>query len=402
MLARRSRFLRSVPGMFFCAVLFLLLFSVSPAAGETAKDITSRCTLKAGSGSNTFSKCTDRNYYTSWTSAGGKNAWAEITAPKGETLSGVWLQWSDHPHAWSVQVPDGDGWAEAGHTEGAYLSEYLPLPEGTTRCRVANAPGLSKKFTLTELRVYGAGDPAPEVQQWTPPAEKADLLMIVAHPDDEVLWFGGTLPLYAGEQGKICQICMMVPTMPYRRLELLDCLWTCGVKNYPVWGKFPDSFSGTLAKQYKHWSKNTVYKLITEWIRRFRPEVLLTHDINGEYGHGAHRVCADAVMHCLKLAANAKKYPQSAKEYGVWDVPKCYLHLYSENVVDMDWHQPLDAFGGKTSFEVAEDAFRCHVSQQETRYTVEDSGPWDCSLFGLYRSLVGADTEKNDFFENLP
>lgn len=82
-------------------------------------------------------------------------------------------------------------------------------------------------------------------------------------------------------------------------------------------------------------------------------------------------------------------------------MPKCYLHLYPENVVDMDWHQPLEAFGGKTSFEVAEDAFRCHTSQQETRYSVEDSGAGDCSLFGLYRSLVGEDLLKNDFFENL-
>ncbi len=68
----------------------------------------------------------------------------------------------------------------------------------------------------------------------------------------------------------------------------------------------------------------------------------------------------------------------------------------------MDWRQPLEAFGGRTSFEIAEEAFRCHVSQQHTRYRVEDFGAGDCSLFGLYRSLVGEDIEKNDFFENLP
>jgi len=140
---------------------------------------------------------------------------------------------------------------------------------------------------------------------------------------------------------------------------------------------------------------------VTEWIRRFKPSVLLTHDINGEYGHGAHRVCADAVMHCLSLAANEKKFPGSAKEYGVWDVPKCYIHLYPENVLDMDWRQPLNAFGGKTSFEVAEEGFAKHISQQVTRYKVEDSGPWDCSLFGLYRSLVGEDLAKDDFFEHI-
>ena len=67
----------------------------------------------------------------------------------------------------------------------------------------------------------------------------------------------------------------------------------------------------------------------------------------------------------------------------------------------MDWRVPLEAFGGKTSFEVAEEGFRCHISQQSTDYHVEDWGPWDNSLFGLYRTTVGPDTEKNDFFENL-
>lgn len=389
--------------MLISAFLLSGLFPFPSARAETAADITLRCTLKPGSGRKSFQKCTDRNYRTSWTSSGGSKAWIEVTAPRGETCSGVWLQWYDHPHAWAVQVEDESGkWKTLQETEGLFLSEYLPLPEGTTRFRVAQAAKVTRKFTLAELRVYGGGTTPREVQQWTPPARKADLMLLAAHPDDEVLWFGGALPTYAGQQGKICQVCMMVPTMPYRRLELLDCLWTCGVRNYPVWGKFPDSFSGSLSRQYTHWPKGRVYEIVTGWIRRFQPEVLLTHDLNGEYGHGGHRVCADAVTHCLELAANEKKYPKSAEEYGVWDVPKCYLHLYPQNTVDMDWGQPLEAFDGKTSFEVAEDAFRCHTSQQETRYAVEDFGPGDCTLFGLYRSLVGEDILKNDFFENLP
>ncbi len=401
---QKVRGFRFFPSFFRSVTLcFLVLCFAFPAMAETAADVTARCTLKPGSGSRSFPKCTDRNYKSFWTSSGGSKAWIDVTAPQAESCSGVWVQWHDHPHAWSLQIPNESGkWTEWMHTDGLYLSEYLPLPEGTTRFRIAQGPGASRKFTLAELRIYGAGETAPEVQRWSPPAEKADLMLIAAHPDDEILWFGGTLPTYAGQRGKVCQVCMMVPTMPYRRLELLDCLWTCGVRCYPVWGRFPDSFSGTLKKQYTRWSKDRVYALITGWIRRFQPEVLLTHDLNGEYGHGGHRACADAVTHCLALAANEKKYPETAKTYGVWDVPKCYLHLYAENVVDMDWRQPLEAFGGRTSFEIAEEAFRCHVSQQHTRYRVEDFGAGDCSLFGLYRSLVGEDIEKNDFFENLP
>ena len=391
--------IRIRPALLF--LLFFLLLGVSASAG-TAADITASCRFNAGSGRKTFSRCKDRDYKTYWKTDNGDRCYVEVTVPDGQSASGVMVQWYEHPHAWGLQLRDSEGkWTDAGHTEGLYLSEYLPLPEGTTVFRIANAPGEKRHFNLTELRIYGPGELPPEAQQWQPSADKADLMLLVAHSDDEVLWFGGALPTYAGEEGKTCQVCMMVPSMPYRRLELLDCLWTCGVRNYPVWGNFKDAFSYSLGKQYKHWNKNRVYQTVTGWIRRFQPDVLLTHDLEGEYGHGAHRVCADAVMHCLDYAGNEKKYPDSVREYGTWDVPKCYIHLWKENVIDMDWRQPLGAFGGKTSFEVAEDAFRCHISQQKTDYHVEDWGPWDNSLFGLYRSLVGPDELKNDFFENL-
>ena len=372
------------------------------ACAEPAADITADCSFKPGSGKKSFAQCRDRNYRTYWRTSSGDKAYVEVTVPKGETASGVMVQFYEHPHACGVQVQNESGeWIDTGWMDHKFLAGYIPLPEGTTHFRVANAPSDKSHFNLAELRVYGAGEIPPEAQQWQPCAEKADLMLLVAHQDDEVLWFGGTLPTYAGQEGKICQVCVLVPSMPYRRLELLDCLWTCGVRNYPAYANFRDSFSLSLSKQYKHWNQNHVYEVVTGWIRRFKPEVLLTHDLQGEYGHGAHRVCADAVMHCVEYAAKKSKFPKSAKEYGTWDVPKTYIHLYAENVIDMDWRRPLDAFGGKTSFEVAEDGFRCHISQQVTDYHVEDWGPWDNSLFGLYRTTVGPDEAKNDFFEHL-
>ena len=32
----------------------------------------------------------------------------------------------------------------------------------------------------------------------------------------------------------------------------------------------------------------------------------------------------------------------------------------------------------------------------------EDGGEWDNALFGLWRTNVGPDVEKNDLFENIP
>ncbi len=373
----------------------------SGAEGE-AEELTEMCSMKPASEKKTFSKCKDGRYKSYWYSNAGKGAAVTVTMPEGREAGGVWLQWYEYPHAVSLQIqtPAGE-WQECARTEGVYLSEYAELPEGTTVFRIANQEGNSKRMALSEMHVYGRGRLPDRVQVWNPPAEKADMMIVAAHPDDEILWFGGMMPTYAGDRGKTCQVCMMVPAMPWRRLELLDCLWTCGVRNYPVWAKFRDSFSLALSKQYKVWDKKHVYEVITGWIRRFRPDVLITHDLQGEYGHGAHRVCADAVTHCLEIAAAADKYPDSAKEYGVWDVPKCYIHLYPENVVDLDWRQPLAAFSGRTAFDVAEEAFRCHVSQQAGDYRVLDEGECDCSLFGLYRSLVGEDEAKDDIFEHI-
>lgn len=386
----------------FLSVLLVLLAIPFLVSADQAKEITSSCKLTPGGKKADFHKATDRKYKTYWSSGGGNHGWIEVTAPEGEPCGYVLIKWYDHPHAYSVQIQNEDGtWTDIAETTGEYLSDAIILPEGLDHFRIANIGGKNGTLNVDELYLFGIGDSPDAFQLWEPPAEKADLLLIVAHPDDEVLWFGGTLPYYAGQLQKTCQIAMMTTNMPFRRLELLDALWTCGIRNYPVWGGFADSFGSTLSNIYKKWDKNRVYRTIVGWVRRFKPDVLLTHDIKGEYGHGAHRACADGVQNALTAAADPKKYPESAKEYGTWDVPKCYIHLYKENTLDMDWRVPLSAFGGKTAFDVAEEAFRCHVSQQNTDYHVEDWGPYDNSLFGLVRSLVGDDTEKNDFFENI-
>ena len=144
-----------------------------------------------------------------------------------------------------------------------------------------------------------------------------------------------------------------------------------------------------------------VYRYVTKIIRKYKPEVIVTHDVDGEYGHGAHKVCADAMRKCIERAADPRIEAKQVREYGAWQVKKLYLHLWSENVVDMDWRVPLEAFDGKTAFDMAEAGFQCHTSQLNTEYVVEDWGPYDNSLFGLAFSAVGEDVVKNDFMENI-
>ena len=77
--------------------------------------------------------------------------------------------------------------------------------------------------------------------------------------------------------------------------------------------------------------------------------MVVTHDRGGEYGHGAHKVTADASVYCVENAANPSVLPALCEAYGAWTVKKLYLHMGEENVIRMDWNVPLSAMGGKTA-----------------------------------------------------
>lgn len=55
--------------------------------------------------------------------------------------------------------------------------------------------GISEKksyLKLNEVFVFSDGELPDWVQQWEPTPKKADLLLLVAHPDDELIFFGGS------------------------------------------------------------------------------------------------------------------------------------------------------------------------------------------------------------------
>jgi len=82
-------------------------------------------------------------------------------------------------------------------------------------------------------------------------------------------------------------------------------------------------------------------------------------------------------------------------------VRKLYLHEYEKNPIVCDWDQPLDAFGGKTGYEVAAEAFAFHGSQVRRDWEFEVHGKHDNAQFGLYFTSVGKDSGIGDLMENI-
>lgn len=369
---------------------------------QTARDLTAECALRSPVRKN-LTLLRDNKYKTHWASQAGDGARLEITLPEGETCGGIYIQFYSDACAFDVQAQNAqEEWETIAACETTYLTGYAQVPEGYSHLRIVPSGGANRLF-IAQLHVFSQGDTPAWVQRWDAPFEKAEMLVLVAHPDDEMLFMGGTIPYYAGERGKAVQVAYLVPSTPFRKLELLDGLWLCGVRNYPDLASFPDLYERSARAMYqqKGWSEARVLRHVTGLLRTYKPDVVVTHDLRGEYGHGAHKVCADALLRCVPQAADASFEPEQAALLGTWEVKKLYLHLYPENVVKMDWRLPLKAFGGKTAFDMAEEGFACHRSQQQTNYTVKDSGKYDNSLFGLAFSTVGDDIEKNDFFENL-
>ena len=370
-----------------------------PALGETARELTPR-RVSAQVNQQNLNALTDGRYATAWYA---KKGWLEVELKQGETAGGVYVCHSRFAARHAVQVPDGaGGWRDVAVHEEGYLHQFTPLP-GVDRFRleIRDFDG-EHMLNIAELHVLSEGERPDWVQEWGALSGKADLMLVAAHPDDEWIWFGGTLPYYATERGKRIQVVYLTCGAAQRANELLDGLWMGGIRNYPVIGPFKDVSAHDRQTIYGAWGgTKTLYPWLVRLIRRYQPDVLLSHDLNGEYGHAAHQIAGYACVNCLERAADPTFDEGSAAEHGVWQVPKLYLHYYPENRIEIGWQMPLSAFAGRTAFDVAGEALRKHKSQHPLSQDMREGGPYDCRVFGLVSFQVGPDTGRNDFFENI-
>lgn len=303
--------------------------------------------------------------------------------------------------------------------EYGFIHEFVDLAAAFETAPASVTVTFPDGVRIFELFVYAPGEVPETVQKWQLPADgKTDLVLFSTHCDDEQLFFAGVLPYYAGELGYQVQVVYLTDHReddPRRVHEMLNGLWAVGVTAYPVAASYPDfilkhDMAGTYATfEARGYPREDLLGYVVENLRRFKPMVAVGHDVNGEYGHGMHMVYTDLLMEAVTIANDPSRYPESVEEYGLWDTPKTYLHLYEENGIIMDWDVPLEKFNGMTAFEVTQKlGYPCHVSQYQdfawyhyAAKSAKDVVQYNPCYYGLYRSTVGADVEKNDFFENV-
>ena len=378
------------------AALLLLLALLSVAAAEDeAKDIAADCKLTASANSKYRSRLLNTDFQRYWPCAPGDILTVET--PAGKPAQGIVVSFLGGVPSLTIE---SKGQVIGEYTE-TFIMNYIPFSEPAETFTITIGDG-AEDIRFNRLQVISEGAVPAWVPRWERLEEPAEIMLVATHPDDELLWFGGMLPTYAGEYQKKVLVVYMVGNSTYRRCELLAGLWTCGVRYYPEISAFPDRSASSYESVLKLWGEQGAQEYVAEMIRKHQPAVVVTQDIHGEYGHAHHRVTVQAVIDAVTaLAADPAWDEPSAKLYGVWQPRKLYLHLWPEEQITFDWQQPLAAFGGETSLSVTRRAFKLHASQQTGKYKVSDSGRLDSRLFGLYWSSIGPDELHNDLLEHI-
>lgn len=386
------------------ALLTLLALSLSVAFAAEANDITEDCKFKVCSSGRKYTLMTDKKYTSYWESNKIKTPWIAITAPEGKLIAGLYVCFGNMPESWEIQTSDdGKDWFTAVPGDTRFLHAYVALPQPAQHVRLAVTSEKKTALRINDLFVLSEGDLPDWVQVWQPTEEKADILFLSTHPDDELIFFGGAIPTYAVEQQRKVVVAYFSRSNTTRSSELLNGLWHMGVRTYPVIGNFKDSYAKNLKAAYKSaGGKGKVNEWIVGLYRQYKPEVVVTQDTNGEYGHKQHMMIADAAQNCIALAANEDEFTASTIAYGTWQVKKLYLHLYPENQITFDWTVPLKSMNGATGIELAEEAYTLHKTQASSGMSVTETGTkYDNRVFGLAFTTVGEDVRKDDFLENI-
>ena len=390
--------------LFFFALALAALLCVAGLAGaEAAQEITQECTFETSYTHKKPALMTDGKYTTNWNSMESIQPYVIVNTPAGLPCYGVYICFAKLPTEWALQTISGGKWTDVStEIDKDFCHVFVPL-YGLNMFRIVVTDAkIAQELAINEIFLFGEGDVPDWVQRWEPTPTDADVMFLVAHPDDELLFMGGAIPTYAVEQQRKVVVAYMTYGNTTRRSELLNGLWAMGVRQYPVIGSFWDTYTNSIKLAEKKWDKAKALAYVVGLYREYRPKVVVTHDFDGEYGHGMHKLTAILAQEAFDKAADGTYDTDSLKKYDEWQVQKLYSHLYANNQITFDWSVPLQSMGEKTSLELASEAYLLHVTQQTTKFSMETTGKeYDNRVFGLVLSTVGPDVRHDDFLENV-
>jgi LmbE family N-acetylglucosaminyl deacetylase len=177
------------------------------------------------------------------------------------------------------------------------------------------------------------------------------LMIVYAHPDDEVFATGGTIALAArqgidvtlvvatgGEEGEIVNPEMRgvvaLADLPAVRQEELACSQsTLGIRRVVRLGYRDSGMAGTPSSReaaaFSNQARDDVARRLVEVIREHRPHVICTEPEDGGYGHPDHIALHRATVLAFERAGDPTWYPDAGEP---WNPLKLYYATWSQSM----------------------------------------------------------------------
>lgn len=172
--------------------------------------------------------------------------------------------------------------------------------------------------------------------------EQRSILAAYAHPDDESFGSGGTLAKYAqndtrvtlvcatrGEVGEISDPALATPETlgQVREQEMLNAAKALGVSDVRFLDYRDSGMVGTdhnlNPKAFVNVPAEEVVERLVRIIREVRPQVVLTFDPNGGYGHPDHIAIHQHTVAAFHLAGDPERYPEAGP---VWQPARLFYN----------------------------------------------------------------------------
>jgi LmbE family N-acetylglucosaminyl deacetylase len=255
-----------------------------------------------------------------------------------------------------------------------------------------------------------AAEPPPDIL-------KTDLMVVVAHPDDESM-VAGVMARYAQEQGKTIACIyatrgegggnavgtQLGPALgQLREAELRECLGLIGVRHVYFLDKTDWAYTESAAATLQKWGHDDSLGRLVRLVRNLRPEVMVTFfpaPAGGQHGH--HQTAGLLATEAFDSAGDPDAFPDQIKSEGLrpWQPRKLYYVRQEPGSVEVATDGK--AKDGRAWAQIGMEAESHHRSQGWGGFS-PSPGPFRPQYFTLAKSALPADADakKDDLLEGL-
>ncbi len=244
------------------------------------------------------------------------------------------------------------------------------------------------------------------------------ILGIFAHPDDEVFAAGGVMAKYGsqgahavllcatrGEVGEISDPALATPETlaDVRTLELEKAVAALGIDELHFLGFRDSGMVGTPENEDERSlnkaDPDEAMRRIVRLMRQVKPDVVITHDPTGGYGHPDHIAVCKHVSAAFAVVGDATQYPETGD---AWQPARLYYQVVPKSFFNM-MYQQMVAAGVDTSQWDRLGFEKMGVEDDEITHMVDVTDQYEQKIaaFDAHKTQFGEDTPMRKMPEAL-